>query len=115
MSIHGKPRAKALAAIPNCEPFSAGGRAYGVPNFRGESVSTLPSTGSLPDTERTLLHADYLASGIDYVVWSYQTPIAWHMLSGQWHVVDEKFSVTTTKHQHLTRCALVGADVRSMS
>ena len=115
MAIHGKPRAKALTAIPNCEPFSAGGRAYGVPNFRGESVSALPGTGSLPDTERTLLHADYLASGIDYVVWSYQTPIAWHLPSGEWHVVDDKFSSSTSSHQSVTRLALIGADVRSMS
>lgn len=41
---------------------------------------------------------------IDYVVWSYSTPIAWHYtdLSGTrtgWHVVAQKFSSTTTKHQ----------------
>ena len=35
---------------------------------------------------------------IDYVVWSYATPIAWHTPNG-WHVVDQKFSQTTGKHQ----------------
>ena len=35
---------------------------------------------------------------IDYVVTSYATPIAWHSPDG-WHVVEQKFSVTTSRHQ----------------
>lgn len=35
---------------------------------------------------------------IDYIVWSYATPIAWHTANG-WHRVSQKFSVTTSKHQ----------------
>lgn len=35
---------------------------------------------------------------IDYVVYSYNTPIAWHA-DGHWHKVAQKFSVTTSKHQ----------------
>jgi hypothetical protein len=35
---------------------------------------------------------------IDYVVFSYATPIAWHTPNG-WHVVAQKFSPTTGKHQ----------------
>lgn len=35
---------------------------------------------------------------IDYVVLSYDTPIAWHTPDG-WHKVAQKFSPTTSKHQ----------------
>ena len=40
---------------------------------------------------------------IDYVVFSYATPIAWHYTRddgvGGWHVVAQRFSPTTGKHQ----------------
>lgn len=35
---------------------------------------------------------------IDYAVWSYATPIAWHTPTG-WHRVIQKFSRTTSQHQ----------------
>ena len=35
----------------------------------------------------------------DYVVYSYDTPIAWHRADGFWHMPDVKYSVTTSKHQ----------------
>jgi hypothetical protein len=39
---------------------------------------------------------------IDFVVMSYQTPIAWHYKSADfWYIVRSKFSVTTSKHQTL--------------
>lgn len=47
-----------------------------------------------PDFDR--FKADY--QSIDYAVWSYATPIAWHTPSG-WHKVAQRFSVTTSKHQ----------------
>lgn len=34
-----------------------------------------------------------------YVVYSYATPIAWHALDTGWYRVEQKFSVTTSKHQ----------------
>lgn len=42
---------------------------------------------------------------IDYVVYSYGTPIAWRT-SEAWYVVEQKFSVTTSKHQNFTRRAI---------
>jgi hypothetical protein len=42
---------------------------------------------------------------IEYAVYSYGTPIAWHTLGG-WYVVEQKFSVTTSKHQNLVRRAV---------
>ena len=42
---------------------------------------------------------------IDYAVYSYGTPIAWHYAEG-WYVVEQKFSVTTSKHQNYVRRAI---------
>lgn len=44
-------------------------------------------------------------NSLDYAVYSYGTPIAWHTLEG-WYVVEQKFSVTTSKHQNYVRRAI---------
>jgi hypothetical protein len=43
---------------------------------------------------------------VNYIVYSYGTPIAWHTDAEGWYVVSQKFSVTTSKHQNLTRRAI---------
>lgn len=43
---------------------------------------------------------------IDYVVYSYRTPIAWHDTEAGWIVPDERYSVTTSKHQGKVRFAI---------
>jgi len=42
---------------------------------------------------------------IDFVVYSYHTPIAWHREGLGWYIVGQKFSQTTSKHQNLVRRA----------
>jgi hypothetical protein len=42
---------------------------------------------------------------IDYTIYSYDTPIAWHTPSG-WYVVGQKFSTTTSCHQGQVRRAI---------
>lgn len=42
---------------------------------------------------------------VDYVVYSYGTPIAWRT-NEAWYVVEQKFSVTTSKHQNYVRRAI---------
>ena len=42
---------------------------------------------------------------VDYIVYSYDTPIAWHTLDG-WYIVEQKFSVTTSKHSNYVRRAI---------
>ena len=44
--------------------------------------------------------------GIDYVVYSYGTPIAYRYGAGKWRVPGAKYSVTTSKHQSTIRYAL---------
>jgi hypothetical protein len=45
-------------------------------------------------------------SRVAFVVFSYGTPIGWHTDARGWYVVSQKFSVTTSKHQNLTRRAI---------
>ncbi|TWE27539.1 hypothetical protein FHX69_0175 [Prauserella muralis] len=44
--------------------------------------------------------------GIDYVVYSYATPIAWHIPGQGWTVPTETYSVTTTRHQRAVNLAI---------
>ena len=62
-------------------------------------------TGRL-DPEEHALYNEALALGVDYLVYSYGTPIAWHTDARGWYVVEQKFSVTTSKHQNYTRRAI---------
>jgi hypothetical protein len=42
---------------------------------------------------------------VDYVITSFATPIAWHTSRG-WHLVDQRFSPTTSGHQSQVRRGL---------
>jgi hypothetical protein len=62
--------------------------------LRGE-FGPFISTGQLPADWRNLLQI-----GADYVIYSYGTPIAWHRPADDlWIMPDEKYSVTTSRHQ----------------
>lgn len=63
---------------------------------RDESVST----GRLSD----VYHGHIIQA--TYVVWSYDTPIAWHHPGDGWVVPDERYSVTTTQHQNKIKAAI---------
>lgn len=41
----------------------------------------------------------------DYIVWSYETPIAW-LTYGIWYMPEKRYSPTTTQHQGKIRTAL---------
>jgi len=55
------------------------------------------TTGQLNDTERNAFYADI--GRIVYIVYSYTTPIAWGLADGSAHIVEQKFSPTTGRHQ----------------
>lgn len=76
-------------AIANREPFKTSGALFADTYSHG-------TAGYLSREELDAYHADLI--DIDYIVYSYSTPIAWHTPSG-WHVVKQKFSPTTSKHQ----------------
>jgi hypothetical protein len=54
-----------------------------------------------------MLPADYLdeLKGVEYIVYSYGTPIAWFK-NGEWTIPALKYSVTTSKHQNYVRRAV---------
>ena len=60
--------------------------------------------GRLQGKELATYQADKI--GIDFIVYSYGTPIAWHTFNFGWYVVEQKFSPTTSKHQNYTRRAI---------
>jgi hypothetical protein len=65
-----------------------------------------PSEGRLNREEYEILESAMNESRVAFVVFSYGTPIAWHTDARGWYVVSQKFSVTTSKHQNLTRRAI---------
>lgn len=88
---------QASAAIDAREPFS---NATG--SLRGEINPLLIKRGWLNDDEWARLHADHGTGWMSYVVYSYDTPIAWVMEDGTRYRVEQKFSPTTSKHMGLT-------------
>ena len=86
---------QAVVEISNRSPFKSSAL----------SASTRQPYGSgwLNHQELMQLEADH--ADIDYTVYSYATPIAWHTPRG-WHVVAQRFSVTTSKHQSKVRQAV---------
>lgn len=83
------------------EDFQCNGTLKGVNN-----PSQL-SSGQLPAEWRGVFYSAMDASDI-YVVYSYQTPIAWYA-NGIWTMPDVRYSVTTSRHQsslHMDRTPL---------
>lgn len=94
-ATHGKGRDNLRKALSEHLPFKTSGA------LRGEQVNGIVYAasvkGQLNDAEDRQFFID--AHDIVYVVYSYDTPIAWVKRDGTVHIVDQKFSVTTSKHQ----------------
>ena len=60
--------------------------------------------GRLGGKELATFQAD--VNAVDFIVYSYGTPIAWHTLNFGWYVVEQTFSVTTSKHSNYVRRAI---------
>lgn len=95
--LHGHPAhiRKFQDMVRTRQEFSAG-------NVTGMSYAANGS-GKL-NFEWTM--ALYASVPIDYVVYSYGTPIAWHNESEGWTVPNVKYSQSTTQHQKAVRRAL---------
>lgn len=74
-------------------------------NTSGSMMARSLTSGSSPWGAGRLAGADLDAyrrdmGSMSYIVWSYSTPIAWYVAKDKrWHIVAQKFSPTTTKHQ----------------
>lgn len=55
--------------------------------------------GRLSGADLDAARHDDTAGEVDYVVWSYSTPIAWRLTDGSWYLVGQSFSPTTAKHK----------------
>lgn len=71
-----------------------GGSMRGVPM----SPYASPSYGMMPEDEREVLIALVRTGDLDYVIYSYATPIAWHA-NGEWTKSSSRYSPTTSQHQ----------------
>ncbi len=71
--------------------------------FRGEhwdaDSATLPGKGKMPESDYNHLELMHRLNGIDYVVYSYRTPIAYRTTNGEWHMPSVRYSNTTSCHQ----------------
>ena len=88
-------------ALKNGEGFATSGALKGVasPQWIGP--------GRMHPEDARELYAIQSVIGIDYVVFSYGTPIAYRTEdTGEWVVPDTRYSVTTSKHQSTIRYAV---------
>lgn len=79
--------------------------------MRGNALSDgyRPGAGKLPDEWAILLRVEKP----EYVIISFETPIAWWSPTLGWTVPDVKYSTTTGRHQGAVRAALQGEKTRS--
>jgi hypothetical protein len=70
----------------------------------GDFSKYTPQQGRLSAEEYAKLSDKFEENS--FVVWSYGTPIALCTEEGNWHLVEQKFSPTTSKHQNLIRRAI---------
>ena len=89
--MYGALYDRLIYALENEQEFKTSGSLKGV-----KSIDTF---GQLNKVEIAQLEADRETFGVRYYVVSYETPIAWVRNDGKIHRVDQKFSLTTSKHQ----------------
>ena len=91
------PIAKKLLAL---ESFKTNGALKGV--AKPEWIDF----GKMRVWDNALLYSDQNSYGVDYVIYSYSTPIAWLRGDGNWFMPVAGYSPTTTRHQNTIRAAI---------
>ena len=93
--------ANAIArALENGEDFTTSGA------LKGEANPEWIESGRMRPHNADTMRAAQNVLGIDYVIYSYGTPIAYRTENSGWVVPDAKYSVTTSKHQSTISYAL---------
>ena len=90
-------RTQSREAIAAHEDFTNSGG-----SMRGVTKPITIGRGELNDAEYETLCSHIDTFGIAYVVYSYETPIAWILNDGSKYRVEQWFSRTTSKHMGLT-------------
>jgi hypothetical protein len=101
-SLHGKQAWVLRDALKNRQPV----RTSGAMRAESNHWCNMPNTGRLNSEEVENLRHDVTTTGVTYVVYSYETPIAWVRSTGGVHLVAQRFSHTTSKHQSVAACYL---------
>lgn len=89
--------------ISKRQPFATSGALSGA--TPGATLSHW-DLGRLPRDPANAIMIDHLSGSLDYIVYSYGTPIAWHRTDTGWTVPDVRYSVTTSRHQGVVRQAV---------
>lgn len=104
MPIYGRiTKSKIEKAVTDGEAFKAG-------NIWGEKTDS-PRYGILPENWVVAFQTDRSSYGIDFVIYSYNTPIAWKLSKTEetpnvWVVPPVKYSQSTTGQQSAVTLAL---------
>ena len=91
------PIAKKLLAL---ESFKTNGALKGV--AKPEWIDH----GRISVRDYDFLRGDRNYYGIDYVIYSYDTPIAWLRGDGEWAMPEAGYTPTTTRHKNTIRAAI---------
>lgn len=109
---------QAADAIRNVEPFDASslhGRTVKYFDYHGKRSVDAPSTISfarMAQAEWDTLRCYFNAGAVEYIVYSYATPIAYRTTSDGWVFCTKKHSVTTSRHVGIVKRA-VAAEMES--
>ena len=87
-------------AIKNGEDFNTSGALKGIAN------PWWIESGRMNIAYAKAMYAARDNIGIDYVIYSYGTPIAYRTNNGEWTIPDAEYSATTSKHQGVVRYAV---------
>ena len=85
--------ARRMASLKDAVENHGGTFWGGIPTSR----VTIP-TGRLPKEYSDVLQDESFKGTLEYVVYSYATPIGWYA-NGEWTIPDVKYSNTTSRHQ----------------
>ena len=91
------PIAKKLLAL---ESFKTNGA------LKGVAKPDWIDHGKISVWDYVFLRSDRNYYGIDYVIYSYDTPIAWRRGDGEWAMPAADYSVTTKRHKATIRAAI---------
>lgn len=89
-----------LSLIKSNDEFRTSTDSFRGTHWNADSAK-LPNRGQMPEHAYNTLERLHRTRGINYVVWSYQTPIAYRTTDGCWHIPNVRYSNTTSRQQGL--------------
>lgn len=98
MALTQKNREEAVTLIKGLVDFERSGISARTAQWDSE-----PRQGEMPDETYAKLVSDVRKAATTYVVFSYQTPIAWVLDDGSVVLPEIKYSVATSQHQAMVR------------